>query len=236
MIKLRPQETDAQISLAVLSARLGDLGAYRSACAAFVATIGKRGSPTNDVATVHLATLRPDGLADPDAVLKILMPNTKFFQSNPRMLGALAFVQYRAGHLEAARLSARKSIIAYAGRGRLPQLPGRKAQPDPQPEDVSPRRDDGTPREWLLMALVEARLGHAVAAAAWRDKAVGWLDRANMDPTHPDLLGAMNSFAERHENPAGAAWPALGRVSLRLREDEVLPPDLAAIARARPAP
>lgn len=47
------------------------------------------------------------------------------------------------------------------------------------------------------MALVEARLGHAEAANAWRARAVRWLERATADPTDPEVLGGMNTPDQR---------------------------------------
>ncbi|MHB1559599.1 MAG: hypothetical protein ACYC61_19295, partial [Isosphaeraceae bacterium] len=52
-------------------------------------------------------------------------------------------------------------------------------------------------REWFLAAILEARLGHAEAASAWRVKAVRWLDRAIADPTATEVLGGMNLPMER---------------------------------------
>ena len=76
-------------------------------------------------------------------------------------------------------------------------LPGQKPQAEPRAEDVTPERTAGTPREWLLMALVEARLEHRDAATAWRNKAVRWLDRAKTDRADPEVLGTMSSPADR---------------------------------------
>ena len=77
------------------------------------------------------------------------------------------------------------------------RFPGQQAEPVLRADDVSPERDAGTPREWLLMALVEARLEHGDAATAWRSKAVGWLLQAAADRTDPEVLGAMNVPWER---------------------------------------
>jgi hypothetical protein len=157
VVKLRPGEVEARTSLALLSARLGDLAAYRSACAALAATIGRRSWSASDVAIRHCATLRPDGLEDPEARLNAA-DGLSFLRSPEATLSALAFVQYRAAHLEAARESALKSIAAYAREMQGPPLPGQKPLQGTRPEEVGPHRDDGAPREWLLLALVEARL------------------------------------------------------------------------------
>jgi hypothetical protein len=73
-------------------------------------------------------------------------------------------------------------------------LPGQKARAQPRVEDVTPKRTAGTPREWLLLALVEGRLKHGNAATAWRNKAVRWLDRAKADPA---VLGTKSNPADR---------------------------------------
>jgi WD40 repeat protein len=197
ILKRRPDDAEARISLALLSARLGDRDTYRSACTTLMAPIKKLNwSPTTN-ATFHVATLRADGLDDPEALVKLLDGAAKYYQSDPGFHSTLACAQFRAGHLEAARQSARESIAAYSRGSQSARLPGQRAEDVLRAEDVGPERDAGTPREWLLMALVEAKLGHGDAATAWRSKAVGWLLRAAADRTDPEVLGVMNVPWER---------------------------------------
>ncbi len=181
-VQHQPADIEAKISLAVLSARLGHRDLYRAACTPLFTPLPRvfQVSPTA-IAAVHAATLRPDGLDNPEALIKLLEHAARFFRSDSGLQSALAFAQYRAGHLEAALQSARRSLIAYSPLG-IGSLPGQQAQAAPKAEDVTPERATGTPREWFLMALVEARLDHGDGSTAWRNKAVRWLDRAGPIP------------------------------------------------------
>ena len=217
LVKRQPTDVEARISLAVLSAQLGERDVYHSACASLLAPIKKFRWRGDTIPIFQLATLRPDGCDNPEALVKILVNAAKpftpsrtgwrpsqavlknlklaetLFQTDPGYLSVLAFAQYRAGHFEAARQSAREAIAAHAASRPVAILPGQKAQAKPRAEDVSPEREAGTPREWFLLALVEARLGHNHNATAWRNKAVRWLDRATADRTDPDVLGATSA-------------------------------------------
>ncbi len=205
VVKLGPNEADARASLAVLSARLGDLAGYRSHCNALLAMIRGTSMRGPVIVIVDLAALRPEGLDDPEALVKRLEPGKGRATSGFAFWSALGAAQYRAGHFEEARQSVRKSIAIYAGDGFVPFALDPKAPPGARPkippgarlEDVGPDRDDGTPHEWFLMALIEARLQHAEAATAWRAKAVRWLDRAIADRTSPEVLGGMDTAQER---------------------------------------
>jgi WD40 repeat protein/tetratricopeptide (TPR) repeat protein len=191
VVNHEPANMEAAISLAVLSARLGDRETYRSTCSSRIPSI-RRFRPSADViALFQAATLQPGGLKKPEALVKLLEPTAKFFSSDPGFCSALAFARFRASRFEAALEAAITSLKAYARGGVLGQ--GMQLGS----KDVTPDRASGTPREWLLMALIEAKLGLRDVAIAWRDKAVRWLERATADRTDPDVLGGMSSALDR---------------------------------------
>jgi WD40 repeat protein/tetratricopeptide (TPR) repeat protein len=222
-VRRQPADVEARMSLAVLAARLGDRDAYRSACTTLMAPIQsqRRISPGTEISICHVVTLRPDGLDNLETLLKVLERSAsppevprggrnltpavvqtleriaKDFHASWEVLSALAFARYRAGQLEAARQAARESIAAHATEGLRSSMPGQEARARTRAEDVSPERGTGTPREWLLMALVEAKLHHDDAATAWRTRAVRWLDRAKADPADPEVLGTMSNARDR---------------------------------------
>jgi hypothetical protein len=115
--------------------------------------------------------------------------------TNPAVHGALALALYRAGRFEDARRSARESIAAYGRKWRASPLFNMAYPANPvfasTADAVTPEGPAGTPREWLLLAMIEAKLGHKAEAVAWRDKVFPWLDRASADPVDPSLVGAM---------------------------------------------
>ena len=114
VVKRNPNDTDAKISLAVLSARLGNRDAYRLASRSLVAPIRRIVDPRTAVAPIQAATLQPAGLDDPEALVKVMEPATRFFSKDFGFLSTLAFANYRAGHYEAARQTALNSIAVYA--------------------------------------------------------------------------------------------------------------------------
>ncbi len=229
VVQRQPANAEATLSLAVLSARLGNHDAYRSACTTLVAPIRRYLPSPSAIATFHAATVRPAGLQDPEALVKLLEPAARFFAWDPGFCSARAFAQYRAGHFEAARQAACDSIAAYA-RGGAPGAFSRSSA-----TEVTPERASGTPRDWFLMALVEARLGHGEAATAWCSKAVHWLDRATADRTDPEVLGGMSTRLGPDAVPEAAANFCDLRASLRPQHDQALPADLEATSRARAA-
>ena len=120
VVKLGPNEADARASLAVLSARLGDLAGYRSHCNALLAMIRGNSMSGPVIVIVDLAALRPEGLDDPEALVKRLEPGKGRARPVSRSGTALGAAQYRAGQFEEARQSVRKSIAIYAGAGFVP--------------------------------------------------------------------------------------------------------------------
>ncbi len=84
IVERQPANTEAAISLAVLSAKLGNRDAYRSACTALVGAIRPPYMPSPTVIpALHAATLQPDGLNDPEALVKFLDAAAKFFSWDP---------------------------------------------------------------------------------------------------------------------------------------------------------
>ena len=52
--------------------------------------------------------------------------------------------------------------------------------------------DEGTPTDWLFLAMAEQQLNHTDEAGARLDQATRWIDQARRDPRHPWVLGAFS--------------------------------------------
>ncbi len=194
----KPAPLEVGLCCAALQARLGDRDAYRATCAGLLAVLNRKTPVTTSVPIVQVVTLRPDGQDDPARLLTLLEHPAKYFASDSDFMSALAIAQYRAGQYDAAHQSVRIAFAAYAQASRLPDnVSGQAVRPTLKAADISPERDDGTPRQWLLLALIEAKRNHTTVAAAWRAKAARWLDQATTDPSHPTVLGGMSAPWER---------------------------------------
>jgi serine/threonine protein kinase len=54
-------------------------------------------------------------------------------------------------------------------------------------EESMARNGAGDPRDWLFLAIVRQRQGHAVAARRWFERAVGWMDQNRTAARNPEL-------------------------------------------------
>jgi WD40 repeat protein len=175
---------EATLSLAVLRARLGDRDGFRSALKPLIATAARFPTTMTSAPVLHAAALLPEATEYAGELVTIARRGVDKATTDSQALSALAFAQYRAGEFENAEKSVTQSIAAYDLQDRAGQPHGSAA-------------DSGTPREWLLMAIVESRLGHHDDAAAWLDKSARWLDRAIANPTDPVLAGGMGKPTDR---------------------------------------
>ena len=85
------------------------------------------------------------------------------------------------------------------------------------------RGDEGTPADWLFLAMAEHHLGHPEVARARLDQAMRWLDQARRDPMHPSVLGAFSDPSARRLARMAADGP--------MRPE--LPPSLRGLDPAR---
>jgi hypothetical protein len=114
---------------------------------------------------------------------------------DPVWLAVRGEARYRSGDFEGASDDLRESLAAYGRKLKAvsqPTMVG--ANGDSIVIDsaaVTPACNEGTPREWSFLAMVERRLGHTETARAWLAKTSLWLELATRDPPDPAALGGL---------------------------------------------
>jgi hypothetical protein len=139
---------------------MGDHAAYREASADLLAHLGTEADPVVAHIVAWTCVLAPDAVADREAVVR-LAEQVLQGSGNDQLLAA---ANYRAGRFEEA------VRILVAG--------------------ITIHGNEGNPLDWLLLALVHARLGHADEARTWLDKAVRWLDASTQEKPADDAFGS----------------------------------------------
>jgi tetratricopeptide (TPR) repeat protein len=144
----------------------GDRAAYRQACADLLAHLGLEVSPRSADRIAWTCVLTPNAVADREAVVRLAERALKGADYYDRHLyrQTLAAANYRAGRFEEAVEHLDAGITAH-GKG-------------------------GNPLDWLFLAMVHQRLGHADEARTWLDKAVRWLDASTQDKPADDAFGS----------------------------------------------
>jgi WD40 repeat protein len=131
----------------------GDSDGYHQACAAALARFTPTPNPWAAQWVARMATLGPDPALDRAKVVRLAEQAVAAHPQVGPWLQTLGAAHYRAGQLDRAltRLQESESADWYG-----------------YPTVVN----------WLLLAQVQHRLGHAEEARRWLDKAAAWLDRA----------------------------------------------------------
>jgi WD40 repeat protein/tetratricopeptide (TPR) repeat protein len=135
---------------------------------------------------------------------------------NPAFLALHGAACFRCNRFERARQDLRESIASYGRKlsetvSRMPLFAKRPIVTDAA--QVSPGCDEGTPREWVFLAMVEKRLGHVEAAKAWLAQTSKWLTMASHDPPDPAAFGGLSDPPSR----AMVRMNAGGNVALTMR-------------------
>jgi WD40 repeat protein/Tfp pilus assembly protein PilF len=149
-------EPSAWTAYALLRLRAGDHDGHRKRLERLLKEFGKtkEGDVANEVAWA--CALDPNGGPDPKRALRLAEQAVQASPEDGEALNTLAAALYRAGRLDAARDRANEAM--------------RKKGKEDSPED------------WLILALVEQRQGHAAEARKWLDRAGAWIDRALKEP------------------------------------------------------
>jgi tetratricopeptide (TPR) repeat protein len=214
-----PYDPDVVRGLAVLRARRGDRAGYRQLCGDLLRTAMRAPSPILAEPALQVATVAPGAVDDPAELVRLA--ERYAVSAPPRVWGPLSVLgaaRLRAGEIEESARDLREALAAY-GRD-LRQRAGllaRGTQFVTEAAAVTPECDQGTPRDWLFLAMAERRLGNLATARAWLEKASRWIELASLDPPDPSVLGGMGEPTQRAlarvQSALGAALTARGGVS-----------------------
>jgi WD40 repeat protein/tRNA A-37 threonylcarbamoyl transferase component Bud32/tetratricopeptide (TPR) repeat protein len=198
-----PVYPGARESLAVVQAFRGDHAAYRAACAPLLPSFqGARASVSS--AEMEMVTLMPGALGNPEVIVNAAeQAMAASREGDPAPQAARGRAYYRAGRYGAAAQDLRASLATYARMtpSHLAARPARDGPPAPSAASGSAGAtldgDEGTPSDWLFLAMAEQRLNHTEEARRRFDQATRWIDQARRDPRHPSVLGAFSDPTSR---------------------------------------
>jgi WD40 repeat protein/serine/threonine protein kinase/tetratricopeptide (TPR) repeat protein len=167
-----------QVRLARLRLARGDIEGYRRACARLLHDFGQGDNPHPSDQVTWTCVLTPGAVEDPEAVVRcarVAVEANSEDSAKHALLQTLGAATYRAGRFE--------EVIRHLNEA-MKALPEPGPKPDGGPSGgVSPGPTrGGDALDWLFLAMAHHRLGHAVEARHWLDKAVAAIDRATQDP------------------------------------------------------
>ena len=139
----------------------GDMVTYSQHCARVFEEFGDTNEPRTAYLVARICALAPDAGPDP-AKLVQLAERAVQAETTPYYLHTLGLAQYRAGNFDKAIEQLDKSI---AGNW------------------------SGNAANWLVLAMAHHRLGHADEARRWFDKAVQWIDAADLEAPKDSVVG-----------------------------------------------
>jgi tetratricopeptide (TPR) repeat protein len=159
-IELNPHWSEPHFLQADVRLAAGDIEGYRRACGTLLKAFGETREPENANAVARTIVLAPDALPDFNLVVKLAEKAVAQAPGNFDYLRTLGAVLYRARRFDAA----------------VEKLTETAKNPGPSGE-VS------NAYNWLFLAMVHHRLGHADEARQWLDKAVERIDRLGHETT-----------------------------------------------------
>jgi hypothetical protein len=147
-----------------------------------------------------LTVLAPSSQTRAKEILEVCNIVLQSLPGNPAWLALRGAARYRAGELEPARQDLRESIASYGrslseAAARMPML-GKSAVVASAAE-VAPGCTEGTPREWIILAMVEKRVGKVDEARGWLAQASNWIEMATHDPPDPAAFGGLSDPGTR---------------------------------------
>jgi WD40 repeat protein/serine/threonine protein kinase/tetratricopeptide (TPR) repeat protein len=173
-----------RIGLTLVHLARGDTDGYRRACTRLLGDFGQRDDALVTDEVAWTCTLVEGAVADREAVVRCAQIAVKFAQrdrySRHDCLQTLGAATYRDGRFEQAVAHLNKAIqAARASKSGIgidhaifiiqPTLkPDASAGREVSPDSTA----DGNPLDWLFLAMAHHRLGHAVEARKWLDKAI----------------------------------------------------------------
>jgi WD40 repeat protein/tetratricopeptide (TPR) repeat protein/tRNA A-37 threonylcarbamoyl transferase component Bud32 len=152
-MELHPADTEFPCWHALALAGAGDNQGYRKACAALLEKFGKTTEPNSAYKVAWICLVGRDAGIDPAVLISLAEKAVAGDPKSNAYLNTMGAALYRAGRFEAAiqRLS---EALKAAGP------------------------DEGTPYDWLFLAMAHHRLGHAKEGREWLNKAGQWIDQA----------------------------------------------------------
>jgi WD40 repeat protein/Flp pilus assembly protein TadD len=145
VVRRAPGEVEAWCLYALLRLYTGDAASYRQACTALVELQDKKGDTRTAFLTAWTGTLSGDAGVRPQRLVDLAERAVAHEPRDPDYLCALGAALLRAGDLETAARRINEALTLRSSR------------------------DSG--REWLWLALIRCRMGLAVEARQWHDKA-----------------------------------------------------------------
>jgi len=161
------QSRNSGMRLAKVRLAMGDQVAYRKACADMLVHLRPTDDPSSAYSVAWTYVLAPDAVADGEAVVRLAEQAVKEAKNDAGRhicLQTLAAASYRAGRFADALQHLDDGLNAH-GKG-------------------------GNALDWLFLALIHQRLGHADEARTWLDKAVRWIDASTPAKPADDAFGA----------------------------------------------
>jgi len=154
VVELQPDDPVDWERYALLLVQVGDTAGYRRACAGILERFGRTKDPNTANGAAWPCALAPGAVADHARPLALA---EQAVRSSPSYLSlnTLGATLYRAGRFE---VSAKRFNEAIKAHGH-----------------------EGTPVDWLFLAMAHQRLGHAEEARKWLDRAGRWIDQADKD-------------------------------------------------------
>jgi tetratricopeptide (TPR) repeat protein len=174
----------------------GDIDGYRRACTRLLRDFGRRNYPHLANAVAWTCILAPEAVADREAVVRWAWVAVKAASKNSQkhaVLNTLGAATYRAGRFEEAIGHLNEAMKA------LPEPGGLRSQVDgpARGKGSSGPAAGGNAFDWLFLAMAHHRLGHAVEARQWLDKAVAAIDRATQAPPDGSSSGSRINWKTR---------------------------------------
>jgi tetratricopeptide (TPR) repeat protein len=186
-----PKDADLWLEYACLLVQQGDLDTYRQLCAGLLEGFGQ----SKEEGELHLlaqaCSLAPQSLHHAGRIIGLATQQMAMAHRRGALCGwechVLGLAYYRAGQYQQAGNSLKEFL---------------KAHPD----------DCSYIANWLLMGMIEHRLGHAEKAQGWLDKAELWIKEET-----PKMVQLEDLSAER-----GHPWRDWLMIQLLHREAETL--------------
>jgi tetratricopeptide (TPR) repeat protein len=159
-VKIMPDDPMIQYRHALAGLGNRDLLGYRSACGTMVKQFARAEEPETAFWVAWTCALAPESVEDLGACVGLGERAVAGSPKDPRYLGALGAVLYRAGRFKEAVERLDEANAAWEQTAANPTVPS--------PADT-----------WFFLAMAHHRLGHAAEARAGLDKGIKWAKNAS---------------------------------------------------------
>ena len=155
-VEQQKHEPTHSYRLALTFLQRGDVTAYRKLCADMIGRFDSMAKTDPTHLAVWTCVLAPDAVADWDVPLQLAKVGLDDKSKSNLALSNLGALLFRAGRFEEALKRLTEAERTY------------------QPEDD---KWSSNAENWLFLALIHQRLGHAAEAKIWHDKASQWINQ-----------------------------------------------------------